>query len=404
MIINHYAGSDEYGSKMRPFTLGQEITKLGHQVTVLTASYSHMRTKNPVITKNLTEEYYGALRYVFVKTPKYASPNNQIAKSINVLSFVASVRLNSKALYNKYLPDVIVAASGYYLDVYAARAIAKYNPDIRVCYEMYNVVPIILKEKGTYSKSAISLSEKAEVYAVENSDRIISFIPKGKEYLESIGFHETNCVYFPNGAIETPARLAEPLVTVIDEVRRLKRLNKFIYMYVGGMDKHNALDDLLYAAKYLHPNIHILIIGNGNYRAKLERAIVSNEINNITLLSQIPKARVIKTLRLADALYIGSKKSKIYEYGLPATKMLDYLMAKKPIISAMYDSENIVNEACCGISVPCEDYRAIATALNDMSEYDVNILKKMGENGYAYVKKNHDYEKLTKRYVSIIRN
>ncbi|MEG1027429.1 MAG: glycosyltransferase family 4 protein, partial [Oscillospiraceae bacterium] len=386
------------------FTLGQEITKLGHQVTVLAASYSHIRTKNPVIVKNFTEQYFGKLRYVFVKTPKYISPKNHFTTAVNVLSFLASLKIKAKALHNKYLPDVIVAASGYYLDVYAARAIAQYNPDIKVCYEMYNLMPMILKEKGTYSKTVINIAEKFEEYAIENSDRIISFIPRGKDYLESLGFHETNCVYFPNGAIETPARLSDPLASVIDEVRRLKRLDKFVYMYVGGMDRHNALDDVLYASKYLHPNIQILLIGNGNYRAKLEKAIATNEINNITILPPISKAQVIKTLRLADALYIGSKKSKIYEYGLPATKMLDYLMARKPIISAMYDSENIVNRACCGICVPCEDYRALAVALNNMSEYDVNVLKKMGENGYAYVKKNHDYEKLTKRYISIIRN
>ncbi|MEG1498163.1 MAG: hypothetical protein RSA02_05690 [Bacteroidales bacterium] len=45
LIINHYAGSPELGMEFRPYHLGKEWVKMGHQVFVVGGTYSHLRKK-----------------------------------------------------------------------------------------------------------------------------------------------------------------------------------------------------------------------------------------------------------------------------------------------------------------------------------------------------------------------
>ena len=47
LYINHYAGGPEYGMAFRPHYLAKEWKKMGHNVTIVGASYSHLRKKQP---------------------------------------------------------------------------------------------------------------------------------------------------------------------------------------------------------------------------------------------------------------------------------------------------------------------------------------------------------------------
>jgi hypothetical protein len=49
-IINQYAGSILHGMEFRHYYFAKEFIKLGHKVTIISGSYSHL-FKNP--TKNL---------------------------------------------------------------------------------------------------------------------------------------------------------------------------------------------------------------------------------------------------------------------------------------------------------------------------------------------------------------
>lgn len=43
LLINHYAGYPNLGMEYRPYYLSKEWVRMGHQVRVLAANYSHLR-------------------------------------------------------------------------------------------------------------------------------------------------------------------------------------------------------------------------------------------------------------------------------------------------------------------------------------------------------------------------
>ena len=56
LLINHYAGSPQYGMEYRPYYLAREWVKVGHKVTIVGASFSHLRRKQPKVNGNISEE------------------------------------------------------------------------------------------------------------------------------------------------------------------------------------------------------------------------------------------------------------------------------------------------------------------------------------------------------------
>ncbi len=56
LLINHYAGSVTHGMEYRPYYLAREWINMGHNVTIIAASFSHLRSKQPIINGNISEE------------------------------------------------------------------------------------------------------------------------------------------------------------------------------------------------------------------------------------------------------------------------------------------------------------------------------------------------------------
>ncbi len=402
MIINHYAGSDKYGMEFRPLYMGRELVKQGHNVTVLASDCSHLRVKNPVIEKSFTEEIIEGVKYVFVKTVKYK--RNDIKRLLNVMSFLKQVKSNSKNLYEKYTPDVIVASSTYPYDVKAAKEIAKFNKNIKTCYEIHDIWPLSLIEiyKLNPNNPAVKHIQRAELYAYENVDSVISILPHVNKHIEELGFDNINYTYIPNGVIIDESAHIAPPIEIVEKINELKQDDKFIVMYLGGFSKANALDDLIESSNYLDKNIHIVMVGGGPLKDEYINMLKEKNITNISIVTSVLKTQVNQTLKLADALYIGAKKTPLYKYGVGMNKIFDYMLAKRPIIYGIEASNDMIADANCGISIIPEDSKEIANAakkLSDMSSEELNVL---GANGYQYVVENHDYKKLAEKFVKAL--
>lgn len=73
LLINHYAGSIYHGMEFRPYYLSKEWVKMGHEVVIVAASFSHLRQKNVDISTEVREENIDGVRYLWLKTPEYKS-------------------------------------------------------------------------------------------------------------------------------------------------------------------------------------------------------------------------------------------------------------------------------------------------------------------------------------------
>jgi glycosyltransferase involved in cell wall biosynthesis len=92
----------------------------------------------------------------------------------------------------------------------------------------------------------------------------------------------------------------------------------------------------------------------------------------------------------------------VYRFGVSPNKMLDYMMARVPVIYAIEAGNDPVAEAGCGISVAAEDASAIAMAISRLSRTSPEARRLMGERGRHHAEQHYAYPRLAQRFLRVI--
>ena len=229
---------------------------------------------------------------------------------------------------------------------------------------------------------------------------MISILPHVDRHIRELGFEGVRYVHVPNGIVVPEGEIPPAPEEIAVPVAGLRERGKFLLMYLGGFALANALDDLLDSAKELPEQIELVLIGGGPLKAEYERRVAEEGLSNVSILPAVRKTEVPAVLALADALYIGAKRSPLYRYGVGMNKIFDYMLAKKPILYGIESSNDPVAEAGCGITIPPEDAHAIAAGAAQLAALPEEERARMGENGFSYVLEHHDYRALAKRFAA----
>lgn len=381
----------------RPYYLAQEWEKLGHKVTIVAASYAHLRYKNPQITGQQCEITVEKAHYLFIKTPQYTDNDSRRYK--NIYRFLQGLYRNAAMIAEKYKPELVIASSTYPLDIYPARKIAALA-GARLVYEVHDIHPDSFIELYGYSPRhpAMLALGRAVKYAYKNADSVISVLPCADLHMKKLGFTAEKFAFVPNGIEPFEAPKKQPQ-RHIDMITRYREKGYFIVMYMGGFAPANALDELIESAKYAPKEVLYMLVGNGLHKTPLKRCARENGLNNILYLDTVPKNQVQCVLRLADCLYIGAMPLKVYGYGVGMNKLYDYMYSQRPIICALDVPQNPVSLAGCGIVTAENTGEEIASAIEKMMELTPKERAELGARGREYVEEHNLYPRLAKEFL-----
>ena len=389
------------GMEYRPYYIGQEWLKMGHNVYIIAADNAHVRTKQINIAKSLESENIDGLNYIWIKTPKYKG--NSVFRILNMLSFVRKLKIHSKKIAKTTKPDLVIASSTYPMDNYAAYKIAK-KAKAKYAYEVHDLWPLSPMEFGGYSKNHpfIMYVQKAEDFAYKHCDYVISMLPKTKEYMISRGMAEHKWHYVPNGINIKEWENTKPLNEKIkNEINEIRARYKTIIAYTGSIGIANALDTFIESAKdKSNEDIAFVLVGKGPEKERLKK--ISENQKNIFFIDPTPKQEMPDLLSYFDILYIGLQNQSLLKYGISPNKIFDYMMSSKPIIQAINAGNDIVSEANCGISIDAENSAELNKAIKKMLSFSEEEITKLGQNGKNYVVKHHDYRVLAKKIIEIV--
>ncbi|WP_413613346.1 glycosyltransferase family 4 protein [Bdellovibrio sp. HCB-110] len=401
LYINHYAGSLSLGMEFRPFLISREWKKMGHDVKIIASVFSHLRQVNPKVDRDLEITTENGITYQWIRTPQYHG--NGILRFINILVFVVKLFLYRNRICCDFVPDIVIASSTYPLDVLVGYFISK-KYKAKLVHEVHDLWPLTLLELGKFKKwhPLIVAFQFAENFSCRNAHRVVSMLENTFSYLQEKGLSRDRFVYVPNGIVKEDFGNSKsaPPQEMISLCEDLKQKGFFIFGYAGAIGVANAMEFVLEAMKQLrNEKIALVLVGKGEKKLGLSKFAEEEKLENVYFFDSIPKSQVADFLGTVDAAYIGWHARPIYRFGINPNKILDYMMAGRPIFHSVTAGNDWVLEAKAGISVPAENVDAIAHGLREMSQLPSSKLQEMGENGKNFVKANHLYENLAKRFL-----
>lgn len=388
----------------RPYYLSREWVRLGHNVTVVAASFSHLRTRLPDLNGEMTEENLDGIRYVWLKTPKYQGSG--AGRVVNMLSFLRQLYGHREEITTKRKPDIVIASSTYPLDIFPACRFSR-KAGAKLIFEVHDLWPLSPIELGGFPRwhPFIVMMQIAENFACRHADRIVSILPKTLEHLVEHGMAAHKFTHIPNGVDieEWDGTTGNPHEPHGELIRKLKASGRFIVGYAGGHSVSNALDMFIEAAKIMGDrSVDFVLVGQGPEKETLQRKAESLGARNVYFLSPVRKEEVPSLLAGMDALFIGWKRTPLYRFGVSPNKLMDYMMAGKPVVHAIEAGNDMVADSGCGLSVPPENPQAIAHAVEQLMGMPVEEREAMGARGREYVLANHDYRVLARRFLQVM--
>ncbi len=405
LLLNHYAGTPALGMEYRPYYLAREWVRLGHRVQILAADFSHVRARQPTAGDELID----GIAYRWLPTPRYAG--NGLGRMRNILAFMSQAWAQADEWAARFQPDAVIASSTYPMDIWIARRIVQRaraaGRDCQLVYEVHDLwplSPIELSGMSPWHPFAL-ICQSAEDAAYRDADRVVSMLPKVQQHMAGRGLDLRKLSIVPNGIDpgewkSAPQPLRDDVAAALNRARAAGRC---VVGYAGSMGKPNALDHLLDAAGQLRDTaIQIVMIGDGHERERLQQRIAKEQLTNVDLLPPVPKAQVPAFLAAIDVAYIGWQRVPIYRFGIAPNKLMDYMMAGKPVLHAVEAGNDPVGEANCGLTVAPDDIPAIAAGLQRLAALTPRERRAMGDRGKAFVQRHHTYPVLAARFLATL--
>jgi glycosyltransferase involved in cell wall biosynthesis len=400
VVVNHYAGGASLGMEFRPYYLAKALQRKGHQVMIIGGSFSHLRIKQPVMGAGFKMETIDEIKYVWIKVNEYSG--NGPRRIVSMIRFVIGLYIQGKNILKNFKPDLIIASSTYPMDNFAVKKLAR-SAGAKFCYEVHDLWPLSPKELGGYSKyhPFIMMVQWAEDFAYRHADFVVSMLPDAKNYMISRGLDPKKFFHIPNGIWvdewQNPIELPNEHRDLISEIRKK---HTFLVGYAGGHSISNALDSLVMAGDLLPDDCAILLIGDGIDKPRLQEISRKQNKRNIYFLPPVPKRCIPILLSNFNTLFIGAQRQSLYRFGISPNKLIDYMMAGKPIIQSIEASNNMVEDYQCGIAVEPENAKAVAEGISKIMKMKKSEQEKLGKNGHEAALKFHDYNVLSEQFIN----
>lgn len=334
---------------------------------------------------------------------KVRTPSFQGSRSWRrVLSWlVFEFRVRRLAKNTNDPPSVVVVSSLSLLTVLTGIWL-KRKYGCALVFEVRDIWPMTLTESGKFRgwHPGIRFLSWVEQQGYRQADCIVGTMPNLAEHVSNVLGYPRQVVCVPMGfkgsdppEVDALFREAESEIPV----------GKFIVAYAGSVGVDNALDTYFQCAESMigYASVHFLVIGEGDLLNMYKRKY--GNLSNLTFVPAIPAAHIQRLLSRCDLLYFSTLKTKTWRYGQSLNKLVDYMLAGKPVLGSYSGYPSMINEASSGSFVEAENPAALRDEILRYVSMDLQTRETMGRRGREWLLANRDYSQLADDYWQVLR-
>lgn len=393
-ILNHYALEPGSPGGTRHYYIAEKLPDYKWYASIIAASVE-LNSGRQRLGKRESHrlEIHNNIPFLWINVPTYEG-NAGVSRMLNMLWYAFKV-LIPKMTGGLTRPDLIIGSSVHPFAAWSGALIAK-RYKIPFVFEVRDLWPQTLIDMGRINeKSLIARGLRIlERWLYRQATRIVVLLPNADEYIVLQGISKNKLVWIPNGVD----------LSTFPNSYSFKQNSKetFDLMYFGAHGQANELDNILHAMnlvakKYPQKAIQLRLVGDGPSKKSLIRLAQVMGLKNVGFENPVPKKEIPKLASQADAFVFNLIDAPVFRYGISSNKLFDFMAASRPILFCCNSSNNPVEDAKAGITVPPGDPAALSEAIIRLSQLPDTERENMGYRGRQYVKKNHDFTILAQR-------
>lgn len=278
--------------------------------------------------------------------------------------------------------------------------------NIPFVYCLQDIFPDSLAGTSLAKKGGLlwKIGRVIEDFTYKHADKIIVISEDFKNNIMAKGVPEDKIVVVYNWVDQN---------AVVDIPREKNKLfdkynidrKKFYIEYSGNIGLTQNMDMLLEVMKELkttHPDIGLVLVGEGAYKAQVEEIVKRDELTNVTMIPFQPYEDISHVFSLGDAGLVISKPG-VGANSVPS-KTWSIMSASRPVLANFDENElkDILAGNECGIFTKAGDKEAFKQSIIKLYE-NRDLCKKYGTNGRQFVMDNLTREVGTQKYVDVIK-
>lgn len=395
--ISKYAALPSTGRVgTRAFLLLRELAASGVRPVMLTSDSNHL-TEPPRFAGASFRQVEDGVEVRWIRTRKYVGARS-VGRVLSWLDF--EWRLWRLPKGDLPRPDAVIVSSLSLLTIFNGLWLRRRH-GCRLIFEVRDIWPLTIVEEGGFSprNPLVMALAWVERLAYRKADAIVGTMPNLVEHVAAVapGHAPVFCVpmgidpLLLNGTAPLPDGWADEWIP----------RDRFIVCHAGTIGITNALDTLLQCARSMkaHDGIHFLIVGDGDLKERHRQECA--DLPNVTFAPAVPKEQVQSVLARCDLLYFAVHRSNVWRFGLSLNKLIDYMLAAKPVLASYTGHPSMIDEAGAGSFVPAGDAAALKTEILRYAHLPPTEREEMGARGRAWLLRERTYAKLAAELLRI---
>lgn len=376
-----------YPEPFRITDVCESLTKLGHDVTVLTGLPNYPEGTVPDEYRHGNKRYETINGVKVVRCYEIGRGSSKIKLFLNYFSFAASASL--KALFMKEVFDVVLVNQLSPVMMGIPAMVYKKRHKKNIVYYCLDLWPCSLAAGGIKEDSFIyKVFYKISRWIYNSADLILVTSSMFETYFrEELKLMKVSIKHLPQYAEDlfTIESKSEPGVKKVEDT--------FNFVFAGNVGDMQSVETIIKAANELRTieNITIQIIGDGSKLESCKKLVHTFGLQNVSFLGRKPIEEMPTYYKGADAMLITLKANKTLSLTLPG-KVQSYMAAGKPIIGAIDgETRSVISEAACGYTCEAEDYKTLSELIRSFCYNSEK--EQMGKNAINYYINNYSKDK-----------
>jgi glycosyltransferase involved in cell wall biosynthesis len=248
--------------------------------------------------------------------------------------------------------------------------------------------PLAYEEEKYRGGSAFpSLARWTERRTWSRANLLIAVSEALRNHFEEAGVKTRKVAILPN-AVDT--RLFHSEVNDSDLRSRLKLDGRFVVGFVGSFKAWHGVDFLLEAFAALRgkdPSYHLLLVGDGPMRAKLEEETGQLDLQEaVTLVGNVPHEEVPRYLALMDVAV--APYPALDDFYFSPLKLYEYLAGSRAVVASRIGQvSEVIADGLSGLLYEPGNEEALLGCIRRLRA-DESLRKKLGQNARVASSKN----------------